>query len=291
MFSGSLTALITPFRDGRIDTAGLTRNIEFQLAHGTSGLVPCGTTGESPTLTHEEWQEVIRTTVSAARKLVPVVAGTGANDTRKTIALTQEAEQLGADGALVVSPYYNKPTQEGLFRHFRAVCESVRIPIVIYNIPGRTGVNILPETIERIAQACPNFTAVKEATGSIDQASDILLRCGKQVSVLSGDDSLTLPILAVGGRGVISVISNIVPRDVAELCRLYLAGDAVQALALHRKLLPLTRAMFVETNPIPVKTAMNMLAMPAGELRLPLCEPSEPNRQRIAAALKDYGLL
>jgi 4-hydroxy-tetrahydrodipicolinate synthase len=289
--SGSLVALVTPFEGNQLDSEGLARNIEFLLANATAGLVPCGTTGESPTLSHEEWEKVIAMTAATARGRVPVVAGTGTNDTAKTIALTRQAEQLRADGALVVTPYYNKPTQEGLYRHFRAVAESVGIQIVIYNAPGRTGVNVLPETVERLARDCPNIAAVKEASGSIDQTSEILMRCGDRVTVLSGDDSLTLPILAAGGKGVISVIANIAPKDVAALCSSCLAGRASEALRLHQKLFPLARAMFVETNPIPIKTAMNALGMPAGELRLPLCEPSPANRQRIEAALRDYGLI
>ncbi len=290
-FSGSFVALITPFKADRLDRAGLEKNIDFQLQNGTSGLVPCGSTGETPTLSHEEWETVIATTVARAGKKIPVIPGTGTNDTRKTIDLTRRAEELGADAALVVSPYYNKPTQEGLYRHFRAVAESVGIPIVVYNIPGRTGVNILPETFERLCRDCPNIKAVKEAAGSIDQASEIILRCGERLTVLSGDDSLTLPMMAVGAKGVVTVIGNIVPKDVARLCDHMLNGRMNDALVLHQQLLPLCKAMFVESNPIPVKTAMHMLGLPAGELRLPLCEPSEKSKEVIEVALRKYGLM
>jgi len=291
MFRGSFTALVTPFKGDRLDRAGLERNVDFQLANGTSGLVPCGSTGEAPTLSHEEWETVIATVVARANKKIPVVPGTGTNDTRKTIDLTRRAEELGADAALVVSPYYNKPTQEGLYRHFRAVAESVGIPLVIYNIPGRTGVNILPETFERLCRDCLNIKAVKEAAGSVDQASEIIMRCGERLTVLSGDDSLTLPMMAVGANGVVSVVSNIVPKDVALLCDHMLSSRTSEALALHQRLLPLVKAMFVESNPIPVKTAMHMLGLPAGELRLPLCEPSEKSKEVIEGALRKYGLL
>jgi 4-hydroxy-tetrahydrodipicolinate synthase len=291
MMTGSLVALVTPFKDDRVDVRGLRQNVEFLLAHGTSGLVPCGTTGESPTLSHEEWKTVVATTVAAAGGRARVIAGSGTNDTAKTVSLSQEAERLGANAVLVVAPYYNRPTQEGLYRHFRTVAESIGIEIVMYNIPGRTGVNVIPETIERLARDCPNLTAVKEASGSIDQSSEILMRCGDRVTILSGDDSLTLPILSVGGKGVISVVANIVPGDVADLCANYLAGRTAEALTLHRKLFPLVKAMFVETNPIPIKTAMNVLGKAGGPLRLPLCEPSEANRKAIETALRNYGLL
>lgn len=291
MFSGSFVALITPFKGDRLDRAGLEKNIDFQLQNGTSGLVPCGSTGETPTLSHEEWETVIATTVARVNKKLPVVPGTGANDTRKTIDLTRRAEELGADAALVVSPYYNKPTQEGLYRHFRAAAESVGIPLMLYNVPGRTAVNILPETFERLCRDCPNIKAVKEAAGSVDQASEIMVRCGERLTVLSGDDSLTLPMMAVGAKGVVTVIGNIVPKDVARLCDHMLNGRMKDALALHQQLLPLCKAMFVESNPIPVKTAMHMLGLPAGDLRLPLCEPSENSKEVIEAALRKYGLL
>jgi 4-hydroxy-tetrahydrodipicolinate synthase len=289
-FQGSFAALVTPFKQGKVDAAGLEQNIEFLLERGTAGLVPCGSTGESPTLAHDEWEAVVAATVAVAKGRAPVIAGAGSNDTAKTIALSRQAEALGADGLLVVAPYYNKPTQQGLYRHFRAVAESVRIPLVIYNIAGRTGVNILPETLERLVDDCPGIKAVKEASGSLDQASEILMRCRGRLVVLSGDDSLTLPIISIGGQGVISVIANIVPGDMAELCSLGLAGRREAAFTLHQKLFPLAKAMFVESNPIPIKTAMNLLGMPAGELRLPLCEPSEANRRLIEGALRTYGL-
>jgi 4-hydroxy-tetrahydrodipicolinate synthase len=291
MFQGSFTALVTPFRGEQLDVAGLQKNIEFQLRNGTSGLVACGSTGETPALSPGEWETVIATTVATVNKKIPVLAGTGSNSTAKTIELTRRAEALGADAALVASPYYNKPTQEGLYRHFRAVSESVEIPLMLYNIPGRTCVNILPETIERVVRDCPGVRAVKEAAGSVDQASEIILRCGERLALLSGDDSLTLPMMAVGARGVVSVISNIVPRDVAQLCDYMLNCRVTEALAMHQQLLLLAKALFVESNPIPVKTAMHMLGMASGPLRLPLCEPSEASRSVIEGALRKYGLL
>jgi len=291
MFRGSFTALVTPFKDEQLDVAGLQKNIEFQLRNGTSGLVACGSTGETPTLSPDEWETVIATTVAAVNKKVPVVAGTGTNSTAKTIDLTRRAEDLGVAAALVASPYYNKPTQEGLYRHFRAVSESVGIPLMLYNIPGRTGVNILPETFERVCRDCPGVKAVKEAAGNVDQASEIILRCGERLTLLSGDDSLTLPMMAVGAKGVVSVLSNIVPKDVAQLCDHMLNSRVADALVLHQRLLPLAKALFVESNPIPVKTAMHMLGMPSGPLRLPLCEPSEASKKVIEEALRKYGLL
>lgn len=287
---GSLVALITPFKNDQVDLAGLKANIKFQLRNKTSGFVPCGTTGEAPTLSEEEWEAVIETTVKTVAKRAPVIAGSGTNSTKKTINLTKKAKDLGADAVLVVSPYYNKPTQEGLYRHFRAVADSVGIPIVIYNIPGRTGVNIIPKTFERLVKDCSNIIGVKEAAGSLDQASEIIERCGDRLSVLSGDDSLTLPIISVGGKGVISVIANIVPKDLALMIEYYFAGKNELAAKLHKKLFPLAKAMLVETNPIPIKTAMNRLRLPAGDLRLPLCEPSRESLATIEKALADYGL-
>lgn len=287
---GSFVALVTPFKNDQVDIAGLTANIKFQLRNKTSGFIPCGTTGEAPTLSEPEWEAVIETTVKTVAKRAPVIAGSGTNSTKKTINLTRKAKDLGADGALIVSPYYNKPTQEGLYRHFRAVADNVDIPIIIYNIPGRTGVNIIPRTFERLVKDCPNIIAVKEAAGSLDQVSEIIERCEDRLSVLSGDDSLTLPILAVGGKGVISVIANIVPKDLALMIENYFAGKNPFAAKLHKKLFPLAKAMFVETNPIPIKTAMNLMGMAAGELRLPLCEPTAVSMTVIKKALADYGL-
>lgn len=291
MLTGCITALVTPFRKGRIDTAGFRKNVRFQMQSGASGLLAAGSTGEAAALTETEFETVVRTVVSEARGRVPVMVGAGTNSTAKSVLALKRAKSLGADSALVVAPYYVKPTQEGLYRHFRALHDAVRIPIVVYNVPGRTAVNILPETIERLANDCPNIVAVKEASGLLDQSTEIAGRCGDRLTVLSGDDSLTLPILAVGGRGVISVVSNIVPGDVAAMVECFLAGDSHNAFRLHHKLYPLVKAMFIETNPIPVKAAMAMLGMASGEPRLPLCGPGPANRDRIRAALVAYGLL
>ncbi|MEO0102722.1 MAG: 4-hydroxy-tetrahydrodipicolinate synthase [candidate division WOR-3 bacterium] len=288
---GSFTALITPFREGRVDEEGLKRNIEFQLVNDTSGLVPCGTTGESPTISLEEWEMVVKTTVESAQGKIPVIAGTGTNDTKKTIKLTKRAKELGCDSCLVVCPYYNKPTQEGLYRHFAEIAQSVDLPIIIYNIPGRTGVNILPKTVERLVKGFNNIIGIKEASGNLDQVSEIVVRCEGRISVLSGDDALTLPILSVGGQGVISVISNILPKAMADLVKSYLTGNVKKARELHRKLFPLMKVLFIETNPIPIKTAMNLLKMPSGDLRPPLYPPSEENFNLIKKELKNYGLL
>ncbi len=291
ILKGSFTALVTPFQNGEVDLAGLRRNIEFQLANDTAGLVPCGTTGESPTLSLEEWEMVIRTTVESVQGRIPVIAGTGTNDTKKTIKLTERAKELGCDGCLVVCPYYNKPTQEGLYRHFAEIAQSVDIPIIIYNIPSRTGVNILPKTIEKLVKEFNNIIGIKEASGNLDQVSEILVRCGERISILSGDDALTLPILSVGGQGVISVISNILPKAMADLVKSYLKGDIKGARELHQKLFPLMKVLFIETNPIPIKTAMNLLKMPSGDLRPPLYPPNEETLNQIKRELENYGLL
>jgi|UniRef100_A0A7C6A904 4-hydroxy-tetrahydrodipicolinate synthase len=286
---GSIVALITPLRKEKVDLSGLVKNLRFQLKNKTFGFVPCGTTGEAPTLTEEEWEAVIATTVKTVAKKAPVIAGAGTNCTRKTIGLVKRAKELGADAVLLVAPYYNKPTQEGLYRHFRSICDNVDIPVVIYNIPGRTGVNILPRTLARLVEDCSNIIGVKEASGNLDQIAEVIARCGERISVLSGDDSLTLPILSIGGRGVISVIANIVPKDLATMIEYYFKGKIEKANKLNKKLFALAKAMFVETNPIPIKTAMNLLGMPAGDLRLPLCEPSAESFAIIKKALIDYG--
>jgi 4-hydroxy-tetrahydrodipicolinate synthase len=290
MFSGSYVALVTPFKNGGVDKETLKDLIEFQIANGTAGIVPCGTTGESATLSYEEHEEVIRITVATARKRVKVVAGTGSNSTAEAIHLTQYAERAGCDGVLLVSPYYNKPTQKGLHLHFAAVANAVKIPVILYNIQSRTAVNIEPATIARIARDCKNVVAVKEASGSLDQMAQIHA-LSPDLDILSGDDALTLPVLSIGGTGVISVAANIVPKDVAELVSSYAAGDLAKARELHYRLLPLIKALFVETNPIPVKTAMGMLGMCSADLRLPMCEMDETNKKKVAKALKDYGLI
>ena len=287
---GSMVALVTPFRNDSIDRAALTRLIDRHVASGTSAVVPCGTTGESATLSFEEHDQVIEWTVEAAQGRIPVIAGTGSNNTREAIRLTRHAEAAGADAALLITPYYNKPTQRGLYLHFKAISESVKMPLILYNIASRTAVNIEPETFAQLAQL-RNIVAVKESSGNLEQVSRILHAAGGRLTLLSGDDALTLPVLAIGGTGVISVAANIVPRDVAAMVSAFEAGKRDEALRWHRKLLPLIRALFLETNPIPVKTAMGLLGMVEPELRLPLCEMSETNHERLRQALQSYGLL
>lgn len=290
MFQGSMVALVTPFKDGRVDEPTLRELVEFQIKNGTDVLVPCGTTGESPTLTHDEHRRIIELTVEAANGRIAVVAGTGSNSTTEAIDLTRYAKQAGADGALLVLPYYNKPTQAGLIAHCRAVADAADLPLILYNIPGRTGVNMLPETLAALADH-PYIVGMKEATGNLEQMTHDIVLCGDKLSFLSGDDTLTLPLLAVGGRGVISVVANIVPRDVSDLVRAFLNGDWNRAREIHLKLFPLCQAMFCETNPIPVKTAMALLGMVGGELRLPLWPMSEMNFTKLKAAMRVYGLI
>jgi 4-hydroxy-tetrahydrodipicolinate synthase len=288
-FSGVTVALITPFRNGEIDFPGLRRLVDWHVEQGTDCLAPVGTTGESPTLDHEEHERAIAAVVEQAAGRIKVMPGTGSNSTREAIRLTKFAKRAGADGALMVGPYYNKPTQEGYYRHFAAVAEACEIPVVLYNIPGRTGSNMLPETIARLAEI-PSIVAVKEATGSLDQASHIASLCN--ITILSGDDSLTLPIMSVGGRGVVSVVGNIVPRDLKALVGAIDAGKMDEALTAHRKLFMLSRDLLsVATNPIPVKAAMKLLGRDTGELRLPMCALDAAGEARIAATLKAYGLL
>lgn len=289
MFAGSFVALITPFKDGTVDVDKLRGLVEFQIKNGTDGLVPCGTTGESVTMEEEEDQLVVRTVIEVAAKRVPVIAGTGSNDTASAIEYTKAAQRLGADGALLVTPYYNKPTQEGLYRHYEAVAAQTDIPLVLYNVPGRTGVNLLPETVARLARL-DNVVAIKEASGSMDQVSAIIQSCGPDFDVLSGDDSLTLPILALGGRGVISVVANIAPAPLAQMVAAFLAGDVQRARELHYRLFDLCRAMFIETNPIPVKTAAGLLGMCSPEMRLPLCAMADGNVTKLREALAAFGL-
>lgn len=288
-FAGMSVAMITPFRDGQVDIAALKQQVEFQIQAGTTCLCPVGTTGESPTLSHAEHERVIAVVVEAAAGRVKVMPGTGSNSTAEALRLTRWAARTGADAALVVAPYYNKPTQEGFYQHFKALAEAVDIPICLYNIPGRTGKNVEPETIARLAEL-PNIAMVKEATGSMDQASQILALT--DLTILSGDDSMTLPLLAIGGRGVISVVGNIVPKDMIALCKAFDAGQIAEAQRWHRKLFPLCRDMLaLATNPIPIKAAMKMLGRDSGELRLPMT-PLGPNEEhRLRKTLADYGLL
>lgn len=291
MFSGSIVAIATPFKNGKVDEATLRKLVEFQIKNGTNGIVPCGTTGESPTLSTEEHEHVIDICVQAAKGRVPIIAGTGSNSTAEAVALTKHAAKAGANGVLQVSPYYNKPTQEGLYRHFKAVSEAASIPVILYNIAGRTAVNIEPATIARLAQDCKNIVGVKEASGSIDQMQTIKRLCPKDFVLLSGDDALLLPVLSIGGAGVISVAANIVPNDIIALISAFNAGEIQEAQRIHYQLLPLIRALFLETNPIPVKIAMGMLGLCSPELRLPLCEMSASNEEQLKKALVEYGLL
>ena len=290
VFQGSMVAVVTPFKDGRVDEVKVRELVEFHIKNGTDVLVPCGTTGESPTLSHDEHRRVIELAIQTANKRIPVVAGTGSNSTAEAIDLTRFAKNAGADGALVVLPYYNKPTQQGLIAHCRAIADAVDLPLILYNIPGRTGINMLPETLAVLADH-PNIVGMKEATGNLEQMTHDIILCSAKLSFLSGDDTLTLPLMAVGGKGVISVVANIVPRDVADLTRAFLSGDWKRARELHLKLFPLCQAMFCETNPIPVKTAMALMGMINGELRLPLCPMSEANLNKLKAALRAYGLI
>ncbi|MCI0480147.1 MAG: 4-hydroxy-tetrahydrodipicolinate synthase [Candidatus Dadabacteria bacterium] len=291
MIHGSLVAIVTPFKNGKIDEDALKKLIEFQIENGTHGIVPCGTTGESPTLSHEEHEYVIELTVKAVRKRVPVVAGTGSNSTKEAIRLTRFAEQIGADAALLVVPYYNKPTQEGLYHHFRQIASQVRIPLILYNIPGRSGVNMNPETVLRLAQECKNIIGVKEASGSLIQASKILYLCGRDFLLYSGEDALNFPLLTIGARGFITVTANVAPRDVADLYEFYIKGEIDKARDLHYRLLPLNETLFIETNPIPVKAALSMMDKIAYEYRYPLCQMSEKNYQELKTALTDYGII
>jgi 4-hydroxy-tetrahydrodipicolinate synthase len=290
MFHGSLVAIVTPFKKGKVDEKALGDLIDWQIAQGTHGLVPCGTTGESATLTHEEHERVVAFTIEAARRRVPVIAGTGSNSTDEAITLTKHAKKAGADGALLITPYYNKPTQEGLYRHYKAVAEAVDLPIVLYNIPGRTSVNMLPPTVARLS-SFKNIVALKEGSGSLQQVSDIIQACGERMTVLSGDDALTLPMMAIGAKGVITVTANIAPKDMAKMTDAFAAGKLAEARKLHYKMSPLFTALFYETNPIPVKEALGMMGKCSAELRLPLCPMAADTREKLSRALKDYGLI
>jgi 4-hydroxy-tetrahydrodipicolinate synthase len=290
MFRGSIVAIITPFKDGRVDEESYRELIEFQISNGTDAIVPCGTTGESATLGVEEHCRVIDIAVEAVNKRVPVIAGTGGNATAEAIELTKHAKRAGADATLQVTPYYNKPTQEGLYRHFKAIAEAVPLPQVLYNVPGRTSVNLLPETVARLAEL-PQIAAIKEASGNLAQMSEVLRLAGDKITLLSGDDNLTLPVLAIGGRGVVSVIANIVPKETADMVRAWEDGQVERARDLYYKLLPLCQAMFYETNPIPVKTAAALMGKIDGEMRLPLAPMSPSNLEKLKGVLRDYGLI
>lgn len=290
MFTGSLVAIVTPFKNGEVDEKVLRDLIEFHIENGTNGIVPCGTTGESATLSHKEHKRVIEITIDAVKKRISVVAGTGSNSTEEAVRLTSHAKDAGADGVLMITPYYNKPTQEGLYQHFKRVSTEVDIPIFLYNVPSRTGVNMLPETVARLSKI-DNIVGIKEASGSLQQISDVIGLCDYRFTLLSGDDFIVLPILSVGGKGVISVIANVAPRDMSELIRAFNEGNLKKAQELHYKLRPLNEAMFYETNPIPVKKALALMNKIEDEIRLPLLSLSEKNTERLKGVLKDYRLL
>ena len=290
MFKGSIVAIVTPFKKGRVDERALGDLIEWHIDQGTNAIVPCGTTGESATLDYKEHYRVIDFTVKAVNERVPVIAGTGANATDETIEITKHAKKSGANAALLVTPYYNKPTQEGLYRHYKTVAEAVDIPIVLYNVPGRTAVNMLPPTVARLAEI-KNIVAIKEATGDMKQVSEVIRLCGDRIAVVSGDDFTTLPLLALGGKGVISVTANVAPKDVSQMCSLWMKGQHDKARAIHYKLEPLNAAMFIETNPIPAKTALAMMGRIQEEFKLPLCEMSPENREKLRKVLGDLRLI
>jgi 4-hydroxy-tetrahydrodipicolinate synthase len=290
MFSGSIVAIVTPFRNGKLDERAFGDLIEWQIANGTNGIVPCGTTGESATLTHDEHHRVVRLTVEVAKGRVPVIAGTGSNSTDEAISLTRHAKDAGADGALLITPYYNKPTQEGLYRHYKAVAEAVDMPLVLYNIPGRTGVNMLPATVARLA-VMKNIVGIKEGSGSVQQASDIAQTCGDRLTVLSGGDPLTLPMMAVGAKGVITVTANVMPKEMGQLVASFQAGRIDEARRIHFALSALFAALFYETNPIPVKEALGMMGKIDPELRLPMCAMSADNRNQLTRILKEMRLI
>lgn len=290
MFKGAIVAIVTPFKNGKVDEDALRELIEFQIVNGTDGIVPCGTTGESATLSHEEHDRVIEITINAVKKRIPVIAGTGSNSTAEALRLTAHAHKAGADGALVVCPYYNRPTPEGLYQHFKTIAENVPIPIIPYNIPSRTGVNLMPDMVARLSKI-KNIVGIKEASGSIKQMSDIIDLCSEDFAVLSGDDIFTLPLLAIGGAGIISVISNVVPADMAGLVDAFTSGDMAKAKALHHKMAALIEALFIEVNPVPVKAALALMGKIKYEYRLPLCKMAEANFEKLKKVMVSYALI
>jgi len=290
MFKGAITALVTPFKNGQVDEKALRDLIEFQIEGGIHGLVPCGTTGESPTLTHDEHDRVIEITIEQAKKRVPVIAGTGSNSTAEALRLTKHAYEAGADGALIACPYYNKPTQEGLYQHFELIAKTIPIPIIPYNIPGRTGINMSPELIARLSKIS-NIVGVKEASGSLKQMNDVIDLCDPEFDVLSGDDGLTLPLMSIGGKGIISVASNIVPLDMVAMVNAAEAGNMARARELHKKMSPLFDILFIEVNPTPVKAALAMMGKMDYEYRLPLCKMAQTNYDKLHKVMKNYGLI
>ena len=290
MFEGAFTALVTPFKNGKIDFEAFEKLIEFQIKNGIHGLVPCGTTGESATLSHQEHKDVIKFVVKTVNGRVPVIAGSGSNSTQEALELTEFAKETGADGALVITPYYNKPTQEGLYRHFKLIAETVDIPVVVYNVPGRTGINLLPTTLARLKDIS-NIVAVKEASGDVGQAEDMIMLTQGKIELLSGEDYLYFPLLAIGGKGIISVVSNIIPEDVAKVYNEFKNNNIEKAREIFYKYYYLTRSMFYETNPIPAKTSLKLMGMISGEMRLPLCEMSKANEEKLVEDLKKYDLI
>jgi 4-hydroxy-tetrahydrodipicolinate synthase len=291
MFTGTYTAIVTPFKNGQLDRDALERLIKFQIKGGVDGIVPVGTTGESPTVSYEEHIEIISLSVKFAAGKIKVLAGTGANSTSEAVYLTQAAEKAGADGSLQVAPYYNKPTQEGLFQHFREIARKTKLPIVLYSIPGRCGIEIGVETVKRLARDCKNIIGIKEAGGNADRVSQLRAAVGPKFEIMSGDDSLTLPFMAVGAQGVISVASNVAPRDVSQMVKAFASGNVKKAIQLHQKLYPLFKDLFVETNPTPVKAALAMMGITEDESRLPLVPMTAKNREMLKATLKNCGVI
>lgn len=296
MFKGSIVALVTPFKNGEIDEKKLCELVEWHIAEGTDAILPCGTTGESPTLSYEEHNRVIEIVVKQARKRIPVIGGTGTNSTSETLLLSEYAKEVGCDALLLIVPYYNKPTQDGMIQHFKTVAEKIKIPIIVYNIPGRTSANLEPQTFVKLVKECEYICGIKEASGSIEQVSQIyslLLQEGleNRISILSGDDSMTYPIMCLGGKGVVSVIANIIPKKIHEFTQLLLNKNYEEAKKIHYELYPLMKAMFIETNPIPVKTAMGLLGLCSDELRLPLTPMSPANKEKLKKILIDYNLI
>jgi 4-hydroxy-tetrahydrodipicolinate synthase len=290
MLKGAITAIVTPFKNGQLDEEAYRELIEFQIKGGIHGIVPCGTTGESATLSHAEHKRVVETCIDQVKKRVPVIAGSGSNNTAESIDLTKHAQNAGADYALMITPYYNKPTQEGLFQHYKTVASQTKIPIVVYNVPSRTSLNLLPETMARLAEI-PNIVAIKEATGDLKQCAKVIQLCGDKITVLSGDDFTVLPLLCVGGQGVISVVSNVAPADMAGMCNAFFQGDLAGARKLHYKMWPLMEAMFYETNPTPAKTALKMMGKITGEVRQPLCPLASQNEEKLRQVMQKYGLI
>jgi 4-hydroxy-tetrahydrodipicolinate synthase len=290
MFEGSYVAIVTPFKNGKVDGDALKGLIEFHIENGTNGIVPCGTTGESATLNHAEHSEVIGIAVNTCNGRIPVLAGTGSNATHEAIELTLSAEKLGADGALLITPYYNKPTQEGLYQHFAAIAKATKLPVMLYNVPSRTAINMLPATVARLSEI-KNIVGIKEASGNLVQVSEIIQSCPPDFSIISGEDALTWPILALGGKGVISVTANLVPDKFSRLCKAASEGDVKTARALHYELMKLNDIMFIETNPIPVKAALALMGRIDNEFRAPLCPPMDASLEKLKSVLKEYSLI